>query len=138
MSKTHVRVPLQGIGIIRDNKTVQPKIGEPFEFTQEELDAIVEVQERTGDILVRKVVNEEAGTGNGSTEITEEERKAAQARTGLNLLVAAAKDAKKALKDTPNSKPKKDVLEKAVNDLRIYANENSLEIPKEFQDTEGL
>ena len=35
-----IRVPLQSVPVVRDGKRVEPKIGEPFEFTDDEVQHI--------------------------------------------------------------------------------------------------
>ena len=35
-----IRVPMQSVAVVRDKARVDPKIGEPFEFTQDEIDHI--------------------------------------------------------------------------------------------------
>jgi hypothetical protein len=37
------RIPVQGVIVQRDGKSFMPKLGEPFEFTQAELDEIAEI-----------------------------------------------------------------------------------------------
>lgn len=35
-----IRVPLQSVPVVRDGNRVEPKIGEPFDFTDEEVEHI--------------------------------------------------------------------------------------------------
>lgn len=55
------RIPLGSIGVTRDKKTVYPKVGEPFDFTAEEVAQINALEKKSGNKLFRKPVNEDPG-----------------------------------------------------------------------------
>lgn len=54
------KVPLISIGVQRDGKTMNPEIGKPFDFTDEELTDIAKMEAVAGVDYVRDPVNEEA------------------------------------------------------------------------------
>lgn len=73
------RVPVGTIGVTRKigakNVTLYPKIGQVFDFTDDELKSINAMQKKSGIELVRKPVNEDAtiaadGTGGSKPEGT--------------------------------------------------------------------
>lgn len=57
------RVVVTSIGLTRDGKTVYPTIGKAFDFSAAELEDINRLQKATGNILVRKPVNEDPSAG---------------------------------------------------------------------------
>lgn len=100
------RVPLGAIGVTRGGKTVYPDIGKPFDFTSDEVDQINALQKASGNLLFRKLVNEDqqasdsAGDSNESHQTlpvdysknTVVELKAIAAERSIDLGEATKKD----------------------------------------------
>lgn len=57
-----LRVPVQSVRVIRDGKSVEPTIGEPFDFTEDEVAGI-------------EKANPDAITSEGTVDLSKEDKK---------------------------------------------------------------
>ena len=58
MSKMQSFVPLVRVTVARDGKRVRPTIGEPFEFTEQEVDDLRKMEKTSGRPTLRELVTE--------------------------------------------------------------------------------
>lgn len=71
------KVPLVSIGVKREGVTVFPKVGEPFDFTDEELKDLTKLAKETKVDYFRSTVNEDGSKEPKTAKVSKADEKKA-------------------------------------------------------------
>jgi hypothetical protein len=124
--KTQSLIPVQGVVVHREGKSVRPPVGQPFEFTEGEVADIRAVEKANKTAILREPVN----------EIVVDEKAAkikAAAEKALKELVAKAEAAaKKAEGKAADGKEAKAAAE-AKDAVRTHCENTGLDLPAGYE-----
>jgi hypothetical protein len=128
MSKTHSLIPLQGVVVHRNGKSVRPELGKPFDFTAEEVADLRAVEKVSKSTILREAVNE-------SADPKAAQIKAAAEKALKGLMDKAEAAAKKAEGKATDSKEAKAAAE-AKEAVRTHCENTGLDVPAGFEAAE--
>lgn len=85
-----IRIPVQGVRVVRDGRSHYPKIGKPFDFTREEIEQLT----KANPVCLRHPVNEGGHEAETVTKTTPEASPMKAGNAGQNHGAGKSKDEK--------------------------------------------